>query len=264
MPKKFPVWFWCLFTGCLLQACGPGGTSAEEKRIQLAVSANFAATAERLAAGFERQSGCKVELATASSGKLSAQIQNGAPFDLFLSADTSFPAQLHRLGFTEAPRIYAYGRLIAWSTRLPALPAGVQALHLPADARIGIAQPETAPYGRAAEELLRHEGLWDALQGRLVIAESISQLNLYIESGQVDLGLSALSAVTGRPAPGVWTLLPDSLHAPIAQGLAVLRHGRQHHAKWVDAFVEYMESDSARAMMVEQGYVSGFAGRMEK
>jgi molybdate transport system substrate-binding protein len=236
----------------LLAGCGTG--TLQERRLDLAVSANFAAAARRLAEDFGRQHACTVALATASSGKLSAQIQNGAPFDLFLSADTAYPGHLHRIGKAEPLRIYAYGRLVAWSTVLPAMPPVAALCSLQGEGRIGIAQPETAPYGRAAEEVLRRLGHWEALQDRLVIAESIAQLNLYIESGQVDWGLSAYSAVQGREALGVWTLVPDSLHAPIAQGFAVLPHGRRQHAALVDSFAAYIGSPEAQAIIAAHGY----------
>lgn len=257
MSRKFPFGF--LLLCCSLLLCAPGcggGASPSSRRLDLAVSANFKGTAERLAAEFGRAQDCEVVIASASSGKLSAQIQHGAPFDLFLSADTAYPAQLARAGDAEPLRIYAYGRLVAWSTVLPAMPPVAALLRLEGEGRIGIAQPETAPYGRAAEEVLRRLGRWEALQSRLVIAESIAQLNLYIESGQVDWGLCAFSAVQGRQAPGVWVLVPDSLHTPIAQGMAVTRHGRTTHPALVDAFVDYMASDSARAIIEGQGYAA--------
>jgi molybdate transport system substrate-binding protein len=235
--------------------CGGDGAAAQGgRRLDLAVSANFAAAAERLAADFGQRQACVVHISTASSGKLSAQVQHGAPFDLFLSADTAYPGHLHRIGQAEQPRVYAFGRLVAWSTVLPAMPPIAAILLLQGDGRVGIAQPETAPYGRAAEEVLRRLGHWEALQDRLVIAESIAQLNLYIESGQVDWGLTALSAVSGRTAPGVWTLVPDSLHAPIAQGFAVLPHGRRSRPALVDSFAAYMGSTAARAIMQAHGY----------
>ena len=255
MPHKFHFRFFVLCFGLLASVAGCGGVaSPSSRRLDLAVSANFKATAELLAAEFGRAQDCEVVIASASSGKLSAQLQNGAPFDLFLSADTAYPAQLARTGFAEPLRIYAYGRLVAWSTVLPAMPPLAALLEIQGEGRIGIAQPETAPYGRAAEEAMRRLGQWEAYQDRLVIAESIAQLNLYIESGQVDWGLSAYSAVQGRHAPGVWALVPDSLHTPIAQGMAVTRHGRTTHPDLVDAFVAYMASDSARLIMEAQGY----------
>lgn len=257
MSQKFRFGFVLLCCGLLASVLGCGsGASTAGRRLDLAVSANFKATAELLAAEFGRAQGCEVVIASASSGKLSAQIQNSAPFDLFLSADTAYPAQLARAGFAEPLRIYAYGRLVAWTTVLPAMPPIAAILEIQGEGRIGIAQPGTAPYGRAAEEVLRRLGHWEAYQDRLVIAESIAQLNLYIESGQVDWGLSAFSAVQGRNAPGVWSLVSDSLHTPIAQGMAVTRHGRKTHPELVEAFLAYMASDSAQEIIARQGYVA--------
>lgn len=187
-----------------------------------------------------------------SSGRFATQIRNGAPFDIYMSADIAYPRTLHQEGLTDGePRIYALGRLVLWSRspfteRLDEL-AGTEG-------RVAIASPEHAPYGARAREVLLNLGIWDAVEPRLVYGESISHTAHMAQSGAAEFALLALSLV-GSPnqqAPGHWQRIPAPLHSPLEQALVVTRHGAKKPQ--AQQLADYLLGPDAAAILVDFGF----------
>ena len=200
--------------------------------------------------------GARIELIYGASGKLTTQIRNGAPFDVFLSADRSFAEDLHKDGLSAgAPRLYAVGHLVAWSTdaALGRLPLAELVRH-PQVRRFAIANPELAPYGRRAMEALRSQGLAEVVQPKLVLGENIAQAAQFVESGAAQAGLVALSLVLA-PAlqgKGAYTPVPESWHSVLEQAMVVTRRAADN--RLAHAFVAYLESPAARASLRRYGF----------
>jgi molybdate transport system substrate-binding protein len=191
-----------------------------------------------------------------SSGKLFAQIANGAPFDLYFSADIAYPRELEQKGLTAGPtRPYALGRIVLWSLD-PAL-AKTSLRDLPGAniRRFAIANPRHAPYGMRAREALEHQGVWEALQSSLVLGENIAHTAQFVDSGAAEAGIIALALVLAPPMAdkGAWILIPDAWHAPLEQGYAITRRAADNPL--AAAFAEYMDSEPARVILRRYGFV---------
>lgn len=206
---------------------------AQAQPLSVAAAADLQAVLPLVVGPFERETGQTVRITFGSSGNFYAQIQNGAPFDVFLSADLDYPTRLVEAGLAarETLREYAAGRLVLWSRRDRGLDLtrGLEAL---ADAhvrRVSIANPAHAPYGRAAVEALRRAGLYERVSGKLVMGENVSQAAQFAQSGNADAGLFALSiALTPAvQAVGAHVDIPSALYAPIRQGGVVINASRQ-------------------------------------
>lgn len=241
--------------GVLLLVVGAAG-AARADEVQVAVAANFAAPMRRIAAGFARATGHVALLSYGASGRFYAQIRNGAPFEVLLSADDETPRRLEAEGAAVAGSrfTYAIGRLVLWSAR-PGLVDGAGAvLRQGGFARLSIANPKTAPYGAAAVETLRALGLHDVLAGRIVQGENVAQAHQFVASGNAELGFVALAQVMqgGAVAVGSAWLVPQSLHAPIRQDAVLLERGRGRPA--AIALLAYLRGDAARAVMRDFGY----------
>lgn len=239
-----------------LLAAVASGTAAGEP-LTVAVASNFARPATELGRLFSRSTGHTVAFVPSSTGKLYAQIVNGAPFDVFLAADRERPRRLEEsgLGVAGSRFTYALGRLVVWS-RDPAL-AGADcraALADPAVGRVAIANPALAPYGSAARQFLEREGLWDRLQARLVYGENISQALHFVATQNAAIGLVARSQVldTRLPAPSCSWIVPAGLHAPIAQDAIVLSRAADNAA--AAAFVRFLAGERAAGVLRRFGY----------
>ncbi|MGB3146386.1 MAG: molybdate ABC transporter substrate-binding protein [Paracoccaceae bacterium] len=224
---------------------------AEEARI--AVSSNFAHVAEVLGQAYAETSGDRITLIPASTGKLFAQIQSGAPFDAFLSADRATVAALisDEAALAGTEFTYALGRLTLWA---PNFHRG--AFHDPAKAltgarHIAIANPDLAPYGKAAVETMEALAVYQKVAANLVTAENINQAQTYVATGAAEMGFVASSALTDPPTGAVWQV-PASLHAPIAQDAVLLRHGADNRA--AKGFLAYLASPAGRALVAASGY----------
>jgi len=204
------------------------GAAAQSPALAVAAASDLQAVMPVLADRFERETSRRVALTFGSSGNFYAQILNGAPFDLFFSADVDYPRRLEAAGLTEPGtlRPYAIGTLVLYAAARPGLDLarGLAALADPRVRRIAIANPEHAPYGRAAVAALTHEGLYDRLRPKLVLGENISQAAQFVQSGNAAAGLLALSlALTpALRARGSYVELPASLYPPIEQAAVVL------------------------------------------
>ena len=231
---------------------------AAAETISVAVAANVQYVFDDLKAAFKQETGHEAQGVFNSSGKFVAQISNGAPFDVFLSADMEFPEKLYQDGFTTAaPKAYASGALVLWSSKHRDWQNWQQLLSSAAITRIAVANPKTAPYGREAMKMLKTLGLDAAVQSKLVFGESISQTNQYIDSGLVDLGFTAKSVVLSpqMQGHGSWVEMPKSAYEPIAQGAVLLNYGRQHHAQAAQQFYDFMYAAKARAILQRYGYL---------
>ncbi len=252
-----------MFRICLLiflvAACG---TTAIAEPLRIAVASNFLRPAKALAAGFEESSGRVVTVSTGSTGKLYAQIINGAPYSVFLAANVSEPKRLEADGRAVAGSrfTYATGRLVLWSRNRALLTAGDGAdlIRRQDFTRLAIANPRTAPYGAAAVQAMQALGLDPKGLGRhLVRGENVSQTYQFIASGNVDAGFVSLSQMGDprRSVEGSYWLVPADLHDPIEQQAVLLaRAAADAHAK---AFLHYLRSPEARALIAGYGYGAG-------
>jgi len=230
---------------------------AGAEQLTIAVASNFARPAHALAEKFEAASGQPVRVTTASTGKLYAQIVNGAPFDILFAADAARPLLLEESGLgVEGTRFtYAIGRLVLWSAESAMVGATCeQALADLGKKRLAIANPITAPYGMAAKEYLEAAGLWNDVESQLVYGENIAQTLHFVVSGGAGFGLIARSQAMDErlPVTACSWLVPDDMHAPIEQQAVLLPHGGSNKA--AAEFLAFVASSVGRQIIEKHGY----------
>jgi molybdate transport system substrate-binding protein len=223
----------------------------------VAVAANFAPMLEELGAQFESSSPHSLRISSGSTGKLYAQIVNGAPFDLFLAADAERPRLLEASGYGVAGSrfTYATGRLVAWSADADLIGNDLAStLGQDRVRRLAIANPALAPYGAAAREVMDAMGIADTFEGRLVMGENVTQAFTLAATRNADIGLVALSTVLSLRGkrPGSYLAISPALHEPIRQDALLLVHGRDNEAAL--AFIRFLKTDKARAKIAASGY----------
>jgi molybdate transport system substrate-binding protein len=197
----------------------------------------------------------RIEVIYGSSGKFFTQIANGAPFDLYFSADIAYPRQLERQGLTAGPsRPYAFGRIVLWSLKPELARTPLRDLPAAAIRKLAIANPQHAPYGQRAREALQHEGVWEAMQSKLVLGENIAHAAQFVDAGAADAGIVALSLVLSPTLErkGAWTLIPAAWHAPLQQGYVVTKRAAGN--RLAADFADYMATEPARAVMRRYGF----------
>jgi len=214
---------------CLLFALAFVATSvlSQSATVRVAAAADLQPVLPGVLADFEKQTGKHVEVSYASSSVLATQLLNGAPFDLFLSADMGFAQKATDAGLADPPLEYAEGTLVLWARKdSPVQPLSLDSLRSSKLHRLAVANPEHAPYGRAARAAIEHMNLTAALHPKLVVAENIAQAALYAETGNTDAGLISLtSASTDKfRSEGSYIVVPRDAYPPIAQGAVVLKH----------------------------------------
>lgn len=234
----------------LLLSCG----NAPSKPILLiATAANMQFAMEELTRQFKNDHDITCELVISSSGKLTAQIKEGAPYDVFVSADMKFPKAVESYGKAlTPPQVYAYGKLVLWSmNEQPNLKQLTQD-HIE---HIALANPKTAPYGRAAKETLEYFKLDNRLQSKYVYGESIAQTNQFIQSGAAQVGFTAKSVVVSpfMKNKGEWLEISDLAYAPIEQGIVVVKH-KDQEAEYAMKFYNFMFSAQAKQILNNYGY----------
>ncbi|HLO65267.1 MAG TPA: molybdate ABC transporter substrate-binding protein [Azonexus sp.] len=224
--------------------------------VTVAVAANFTAPMQKIAGEFERTSGHKLILSFGATGKLYAQIVNGAPYEVLLAADDETPARLEKEGYGVAGSrfTYAIGRLVLWSPLEGKVDGEGKVLRDRGIEHIAIANPKTAPYGQAAVEVLQGAGLLDSLKSKFVQGENIAQTFQFVQSGNAELGFIALSQVwkDGRIAAGSGWIVPTSQHQPIRQDALLLTRASGNAA--AKALLEYLRSPAARQIIKAYGY----------
>jgi molybdate transport system substrate-binding protein len=244
------------FVASLLLVLSCTGPAAGEEAV-VAVAANFSEVAELLAKDFERASGHTLTFVAGSTGKLYAQIANGAPFDAFLAADQESPARLEKEGLAAAGSrfTYATGRLALWSREPGRIGGdGAATLRQGKFRRLAIANPALAPYGAAAQRTLESLGLWERFKDRIVMGQTIGQAHTLVASGNAELGFVALSSVLSprNETRGSRWDVPSNLHAPILQDAVLLARGAGNSA--ARGFLGFLRGEKAKAVIKTYGY----------
>lgn len=233
-------------------SCSP----PKPQTLTIAAAANVQYALDSLVSVFEQETGTACEVVTSSSGKLTAQISKGAPYDIFLSADMKYPKTLFNDGFLkDEPVIYAQGSLVLWR------PNGIDQVDLwplfnsEEIKNIAIANPKTAPYGIAAMEVLVSMNLMDEVEHKLIYGESIAQTNHFITSGAAGLGFTAKSVVMTPQmrAKGQWVEIDPTRYTPIDQGMAIINH-EGYELPTAKAFYDFMLSPKAQSILQYHGY----------
>ena len=232
---------------------------AAAQEITVAAAADLSTTLPEIVASYTRQTGQTVKLSFGSSGNLTTQIQNGAPFDIFFSADEEYPRQLIADGLADKDTLYRYavGRLVLWvpsDSPLDLSKVGIKALLDPSVKKISIANPAHAPYGRAAEAALKHFAIYDQVATKLVFGENVSQAAQFVESGNAQAGLIALShalAPAMKDKGRYWIVPPDSYPA-LNQAAVVLSRSKQKDA--ARRFLEFLRSPEATSLLKNDGF----------
>jgi molybdate transport system substrate-binding protein len=232
--------------------------AAAAESLTVAVAANVKFVFDELKTEFKKSSGIEANGVFASSGKITAQIKSGAPYDVFLSADMEFPEALHREGFAvAAPKVYARGVLVLWTLQPLDLGQGLRVLTDPAVKKVAMANPKLAPYGREAMHALDYFKLRSAVEPKLIYGESIAQVNQYIDTRSVEIGFTAKSVVLApqMQGRGKWLELPKESYRPIEQGVVLLKHGAETNAAAAQQFMAFMASAQARVILNKFGYI---------
>ncbi|MYM42020.1 molybdate ABC transporter substrate-binding protein [Duganella qianjiadongensis] len=231
--------------------------AAHAEKITVAAAADLKFAMDEIVTEFKKTiPGEDVSVVYGSSGNFNTQIQQGAPYDLFFSADIGFPRELAKTGAAASVvKPYAVGRIVLWSATMDARKMTLASLTDPQITRIAIANPKHAPYGKRAEEALRAAGLWNKVEPKLVYGENIAQTAQYAQTGNVQVGIIALSLALNAElaSKGGYALIPDNLHEPLEQGYVITKRAAGNAL--AKKFVDYMESKPARALMTRYGFV---------
>lgn len=230
------------------------GAIADE--VKVAVAANFTAPMQAIAPAFEKATGHKLVASFGATGQFYAQIQNGAPFDVFLSADDTTPAKLEQEGNSVPGSrfTYAIGSLVLWSANPNYLDGSDAALKAGQFKHLSIANPKAAPYGLAATQVLAKLGLSEAVKGKLVEGQNITQAHQFVSTGNAELGFVALSQVyqDGKLSSGSAWIVPEAMYDPIRQDALILKPGANNPA--AAALVEYLKGPEAAKVIESFGY----------
>ena len=249
---KFKNSFFFLFLFSTLTFFSCKNNRAE--KIAIATAANMQFAMKELSEAFTNQTGIDCDIIVSSSGKLTAQIKEGAPYDLFVSANMKYPEDLYQSGFTsKKPEIYAYGKLVLWSATEGIEPK-MEFLENPKIRHIALANPKTAPYGQAALDALKYFDLFEKVEKKLVYGESISQTNQFIISGSAQIGFTAKSVVRSPKIAnkGLWAKVNKKSYTPIAQGVVMLKKDKL--SKNAEKFYDFLFSDHSKEILEKFGY----------
>jgi molybdate transport system substrate-binding protein len=240
----------------LALACTRVAAAQQEVRVAAAADLKFAM--EDIAGQFEKQAGTKVNVSYGSSGNFFSQLQNGAPFDLFFSADIGYAQKLDSAGLAEPGRLYEYavGRIAIWApadAKVDVAKLGWNALLDPSVQKIAIANPEHAPYGHAAVAALQKAGIYEQVKPKLVYGENISQAAQFVQSGNAQAGIVAMSLAVSPPLKdGKRWEIPAEMHPPIEQAVIVMKNAKnKDQAK---AFLEFVKSKEGRTTLAKYGF----------
>jgi molybdate transport system substrate-binding protein len=230
----------------------------QDNPITVAVAANVQFAMNELKHEFQNETGINTVVIIGSSGQLTAQIKQGAPYDVFISADMKYPLNLFKDKFAvDSPRVYALGALVIWTIN--------KSINLKDDLgelsegnikKIAAANPKTAPYGEATIESLKYFGIYNDIKSKLVFGESIAPTNQFIISGAADIGFTAKSVVLSpaMKGKGIWKEINPKTYKPIKQGCVILKYGFKNHRKESEKFYKFLFSDEAKNILLKFGY----------
>ncbi len=246
--KKFFIFFSLIF---FFFSCAKD----EQSKLTIATAANMQFAIKEIVQSFEKETGIACEMVISSSGKLTAQIKEGAPYDIFVSANMKYPNKLYKSGFTlKQPDIYAFGKLVMWSMRKD-IKLSFEVLEDKHIKHIAMANPKTAPYGFSAKEVLINRGIYRKIEKKLVFGESVLQTNQFIASGVAEIGFTAKSVVL---SPKIkendnWIEIDPNLYSPIAQGIVILIN-RQEQEQKAKEFNDFLLSSKGKEILNNFGY----------
>jgi molybdate transport system substrate-binding protein len=253
MKRKFQ-----LLAIALVGICAWLPPAARAGQITVAAAADLTFAFDQAAASFHEQTGNSVKLSFGSSGNFYSQIINGAPYDIFFSADVEYPQRLQAAGLTQPGTLYDYalGRIVVW---VPSgsgldLKRGLPVLLQPEVRKIAIANPQHAPYGRAALAALRHQALYDRIKSKLVLGENISQTAQFVASGSADVGIIALSLALAPPmrSKGRFVEIPTEDYPPIIQAAVILKSSRNQQV--ARQFIAFLQQPAGLALLERYGF----------
>ena len=231
--------------------------SAYAEKVTIAAAADLKFAMDEIVTTFKKATPADdVEVVYGSSGKFQTQIQQGAPYDLYFSADITFPRELAKAGFAASEvKPYAVGRIVLWSADLDARKMTLASLADPKIAHIAIANPKHAPYGKRAVEALQAAGLWAKVEPKVVYGENIAHTAQLVQTGNAQVGIIALALAVNPElaSKGGYWLVPDKLHQPLEQGYIITK--RAEGSALAKRFADYMGSKPARAVMTKYGFV---------
>ncbi len=254
------LWAACFL---LVSACGNapekgGNREKTPPSLTIAVAANMQFAMEELIKAFSDKTGVRCETTISSSGKLTVQIKEGAPFDVFVSADMNYPEEIYNSGLAAAPpKVYAYGKLVLWSMKEGVNPS-LDMLGGNSVRHIALANPKLAPYGVAAVEALKNHQLWEQVEKKLVYGESIAQTNQFVLAGAAEVGFTAMSVVLSpqMKGKGQWIEINQEDYSPIAQGAVAIKRANAPSAD-AQKFYDFLFSEEASAILKAFGYAVG-------
>lgn len=246
-----------LATWCALLLCFCFSTASAQD-LHVAAAADLTAVLPAITQQFEREANCKIVVSFGSSGNFYQQLQNGAPFDIFLSADLQYPQKLQEAGLT-APgtfRQYAAGKLVLWTSNNSHvdLSHGLKGLLNPAVKKVAMANPQHAPYGKAALAALKAGGIYDQISSKIVVGENVAQAALFAQSGNADVGLLPLSLALNptMKSAGHYIDVPANEYPPIEQGAVVMKSSK--NLQLATRFVQFLSSPSAQQILKQFGF----------
>jgi molybdate transport system substrate-binding protein len=257
---RFTVLTSCLAALALLTDIPARSEEPNATELVVAAAADLSSALRELGDSFQKQTGIRVKFSFGASGMLTQEIQNGAPFDVFLSADMDYPRQLISAGAADAASLYQYavGKLVLWvpaDSKLKLEQDGMNVLLDPSVQKISIANAQNAPYGRAAVAALKHAGLYQQVAPKLVMGENVAQAAQFVESGNAQVGFIARAHAV---APGMgdkgrsWEV-PSDYYPPLAQGAVLLSHAR-HKSEGAN-FLEFLKTKEAAAVLEKYGFI---------
>ncbi len=228
----------------------------ESGELRIAAASDLNPVLNEIVRSFEKQSGNVARISFGSSGNLYAQILQGAPYDVFLSADSEYPTKLIKHGFADPKSftIYAGGKIVLWTLRNIPVENGLAALMDPAVKRVAVPNPRHAPYGRAALSALKHAGVYDSVQSKLILGENVSQTAQFVHSEAVDAGIVSLSSVLSQAVKnrGSYWIVPQNTYPVLEQAGVVVQSSSNPHL--AQSFLHFLQSTQARAIFSRYGY----------
>jgi len=245
-----------LALACVTACKDKSSTTSAHDELTIAAASDLTPAFEELGREFESVNKTKVVFTFGSTGMLTRQIENGAPFDLFAAANVSYIDELEKKGLIipDSRATYARGRITLWTPNTSNIRLqGIADLARPEVMRIAIANPDHAPYGLAAKQALESAGIWDRVKPKLVFGDNIRQTFQYAETGNVDVAIVSLSLST--ESRGRWTLIPEELHQPIDQGLGIIKTTKNEKA--ARAFAAFLTGPQGQAIMKKYGFSRG-------